>query len=82
MLNLLASSGNSTRCSRDVTQLYIPEGVYADCYNCDYFISPSIFPVYLRCMGGELGAASSLQPKVAPLGLVGTQFVMEKLIDL
>lgn len=28
------------------------------------------FPVYLRCVGGEVGATSSLAPKIGPLGLV------------
>lgn len=26
--------------------------------------------VYLRCVGGEVGATSSLAPKIGPLGLV------------
>lgn len=26
--------------------------------------------VYLRCVGGEVGATASLAPKVGPLGLV------------
>lgn len=26
--------------------------------------------VYLRCVGGEIGATSALAPKVGPLGLV------------
>ncbi|EYC05105.1 hypothetical protein Y032_0084g1778 [Ancylostoma ceylanicum] len=29
----------------------------------------SIFSVYLRCVGGEVGATSALAPKVGPLGL-------------
>jgi large subunit ribosomal protein L12e len=28
-----------------------------------------MFAVYLRCVGGEVGATSSLAPKVGPLGL-------------
>ncbi len=28
-----------------------------------------LFAVYLRCVGGEVGATSSLAPKVGPLGL-------------
>lgn len=28
------------------------------------------FSVYLRCVGGEVGATSALAPKVGPLGLV------------
>lgn len=28
------------------------------------------FTVYLRCVGGEIGATSSLAPKIGPLGLV------------
>lgn len=28
------------------------------------------FTVYLRCVGGEVGATSSLAPKIGPLGLV------------
>lgn len=28
------------------------------------------FAVYLRCVGGEVGATSSLAPKIGPLGLV------------
>ena len=29
-----------------------------------------IFTVNLRCVGGEVGATSSLAPKIGPLGLV------------
>jgi hypothetical protein len=29
-----------------------------------------LFSVYLRCVGGEVGATSSLAPKIGPLGLV------------
>lgn len=28
------------------------------------------FSVYMRCVGGEVGATSSLAPKIGPLGLV------------
>lgn len=28
------------------------------------------FTVYLKCVGGEVGATSSLAPKIGPLGLV------------
>ena len=31
----------------------------------------SLFLVYLRAVGGEVGATSSLAPKIGPLGLVG-----------
>lgn len=30
----------------------------------------SLILVYLRCVGGEVGATSSLAPKIGPLGLV------------
>lgn len=30
--------------------------------------------VYLRCIGGEVGATSALAPKVGPLGLVSECF--------
>lgn len=29
-----------------------------------------LFTVYMRCVGGEVGATSSLAPKIGPLGLV------------
>lgn len=37
--------------------------------------------VYLRCVGGEVGATSSLAPKIGPLGLVSVNinFLMPKL---
>ena len=31
--------------------------------------------VYLRCVGGEVGATSSLAPKIGPLGLVSVSFI-------
>jgi hypothetical protein len=31
------------------------------------------FSVYLRCVGGEVGATSSLAPKIGPLGLVSNE---------
>lgn len=31
--------------------------------------------VYLRCVGGEVGATSSLAPKIGPLGLVSIQII-------
>lgn len=31
--------------------------------------------VYLRCVGGEVGATSSLAPKIGPLGLVSLYFI-------
>ena len=31
--------------------------------------------VYLRCVGGEVGATSSLAPKIGPLGLVIFYFI-------
>lgn len=31
------------------------------------------FAVYLRCVGGEVGATSSLAPKIGPLGLVSNE---------
>lgn len=33
-----------------------------------------ILSVYLRCVGGEVGATSALAPKVGPLGLVRELF--------
>lgn len=42
---------------------------------CIYlFIHFSLFSVYLRCVGGEVGATSSLAPKIGPLGLVSVAF--------
>ena len=32
-----------------------------------------LFPVYLRAVGGEVGATSALAPKIGPLGLVSRQ---------
>lgn len=32
--------------------------------------------VYLRCVGGEVGATSSLAPKIGPLGLVSILFLL------
>jgi len=29
-----------------------------------------LFAVFMRCVGGEVGATSSLAPKIGPLGLV------------
>jgi len=29
--------------------------------------------VFLRCVGGEVGATSSLAPKIGPLGLVSNE---------
>lgn len=34
-----------------------------------------ILIVYLRCVGGEVGATSSLAPKIGPLGLVSLYFI-------
>lgn len=31
------------------------------------------FAVFLRCVGGEVGATSSLAPKIGPLGLVSNE---------
>lgn len=31
------------------------------------------FSVFLRCVGGEVGATSSLAPKIGPLGLVSNE---------
>lgn len=31
--------------------------------------------MYLRCVGGEVGATSSLAPKIGPLGLVSILLV-------
>lgn len=39
---------------------------------CEYFMGISNFAVYLRCVGGEVGATSSLAPKIGPLGLVSS----------
>lgn len=39
---------------------------YCLCYCCLFYS----FAVYLRCVGGEVGATSSLAPKIGPLGLV------------
>ena len=33
------------------------------------FVIGILFSVYLRCTGGEVGATSSLAPKIGPLGL-------------
>jgi len=41
--------------------------------------------VFLRCVGGEVGATSSLAPKIGPLGLVSlkrVEFLMETSILL
>ena len=35
-----------------------------------YSLTFSILLVFLRCVGGEVGATSSLAPKLGPLGLV------------
>lgn len=32
-----------------------------------------LFTVYLRAVGGEIGATSSLAPKIGPLGLVSLE---------
>jgi hypothetical protein len=32
-----------------------------------------LFSVFLRCVGGEVGATSSLAPKIGPLGLVSNE---------
>lgn len=32
--------------------------------------------VYLRCVGGEVGATSSLAPKIGPLGLVSLVIII------
>lgn len=32
----------------------------------------------MRCVGGEVGATSSLAPKIGPLGLVSFHFVIVK----
>jgi len=37
---------------------------------CNSITIHNIFAVYLRCVGGEVGATSSLAPKIGPLGLV------------
>lgn len=34
------------------------------------FYTLFLFKVYLRAVGGEIGATSSLAPKIGPLGLV------------
>lgn len=36
--------------------------------------------MYLRCVGGEVGATSSLAPKIGPLGLVSKNIVVKTLI--
>lgn len=39
--------------------------------------------VYLRCVGGEVGATSSLAPKIGPLGLVSFYLIIkETLIEI
>lgn len=35
-----------------------------------------IFAVNLRCVGGEVGATSSLAPKIGPLGLVSINLLL------
>lgn len=39
------------------------------------FLNTFISIVYLRCVGGEVGATSSLAPKIGPLGLVSLCFI-------
>lgn len=39
-------------------------------FKCFFFHNIVSFPVNLRCVGGEVGATSSLAPKIGPLGLV------------
>lgn len=34
------------------------------------------FTVNLRCVGGEVGATSSLAPKIGPLGLVSKKYLL------
>lgn len=34
--------------------------------------------VYLRCVGGEVGATSSLAPKIGPLGLVSFYLIIKE----
>ena len=38
--------------------------------------------VYLRCVGGEVGATSSLAPKIGPLGLVNLYFINLNYIEI
>jgi ribosomal protein L11 len=45
-----------SHCSRQITDILFI-----------FLLSP--FSVYLRCVGGEVGATSSLAPKIGPLGL-------------
>lgn len=39
-------------------------------YNLKSNFNIFVFVVNLRCVGGEVGATSSLAPKIGPLGLV------------
>lgn len=39
-----------------------------------FFNFVCFFAVNLRCVGGEVGATSSLAPKIGPLGLVSIYF--------
>lgn len=48
-------------------------GLQGECRNSSYKSTLTQFffpPVYMRCTGGEVGATSSLAPKIGPLGLV------------
>ena len=50
--------------------------MYVACYrvSCTRINNNSFsFSVFLRCVGGEVGATSSLAPKIGPLGLVSNE---------
>lgn len=36
--------------------------------------------VYMRCTGGEVGATSSLAPKIGPLGLVSIAIMVQSVL--
>jgi hypothetical protein len=53
--------------------------VYVSCcrLSCTIIYTNSFsFSVFLRCVGGEVGATSSLAPKIGPLGLVSNETYM------
>lgn len=49
----------------------VPENVIRETNSLCFFSKI----VYLRCVGGEVGATSSLAPKIGPLGLVSKSSV-------
>lgn len=65
---------NEIKIGKEVDSVSLNELLAEMLMRCDTF---TCVAVYLRATGGEVGATSSLAPKIGPLGLVSWKFLKE-----